>query len=145
MFIDADNDKTSNTDSGNDYQYNFRANNGVVETPVEWYERDTGRSLQGVEYSVALTGDGYRFEIKLPWTTLLGSSPVSGDNVGLALNIVDDDDGGDSDCVLSSLLGAGGPHSTDLWGTALLTGIIIHNSSFKGMAPPSRWGPLPVV
>jgi len=140
LFIDADNGKTSNTDSGNDYQYNFRANNGVVETPVEWYERDTGRSLQGVEYSVALTGDGYRFEIKLPWTTLLGSSPVAGDNVGLALNIVDDDDGGDSDCVLSSLLGAGGPHSTDLWGTALLTGIIIHNSSFKGMNPPSRWG-----
>jgi len=120
LFIDADNGKTPGVDSGNDYQYNFRANNGVVEVPLEWYERATGRSLTGVEYGVALTVDGYRFEIKLPWSTLLGSSPAAGDNVGVAISIVDDDDGGNNDAVASSLLGPGGPHSTDLWGTALL-------------------------
>ena len=120
LFIDADNGKAPGYELGSDYQYNFRANNGAVETPVEWYERATGRSLTGVEYGVALTADGYRFEIKLPWSTLLGSSPAAGDKVGMAISIVDDDDGGNNDAVVSSLLGPGGPHSTDLWGTALL-------------------------
>jgi len=72
-----------------------------------------------VEYAVALTDGGYRFEIMLPWTTLLNGTDGT-DAIGIALSIADDDDGGNVETVVSGMLGEGGPHSTDLWGTALL-------------------------
>ena len=93
LFIDADNGKTPGRDSWNDYQYNF---SWIPENvpPIEWYEKDTGRSLVGVDSAVVLTDGGYRIEILLPWSTMLSASPASLDPIGLALSIVDDDDPG---------------------------------------------------
>ena len=127
LFIDADNGKTPGRDSGNDYQYNFSFIPEVV-APIEWYEKDTGRSMVGVESAVLLTDGGYRIEILLPWSTLLGASPAALDRIGLALSIVDDDDGGGSDSAVSWHLGSlqpeggGDPHDTTIWGTAVLGG-----------------------
>ncbi|MGD8787515.1 MAG: sugar-binding protein, partial [Phycisphaerales bacterium] len=102
IFIDGDNSKDSTTDGVNDYQYNFRWNNGEVETPVEWYFQDSGiDKLEGVEYAIATTEDGYLIEVALPWSTLTGEPPLPGGFVGIDVMIDDDDDGDGRDTQIS--------------------------------------------
>jgi hypothetical protein len=120
IFVDGDNSKDDVTDMENDYQYCFRWNYAEVETPVEWYFRnDPKDSLEGVEYAVAETGDGYLFEIKLPWSTLIGGPPQEYQFIGIEVMIGDDDDGGGRDTQLSWSEGAR-PHVPSGWGTAQL-------------------------
>ncbi len=118
VFIDGDNSKDNAQDGVNDYQYCFRWNHGEVETPVEWYLPPT--SLAGVEYAVVTTDSGYLFEIKLPWSTMIGRSAEAGELIGIDVMIGDDDDGGGRDSQLSWHLPSGTPHTPSLWGTALL-------------------------
>jgi hypothetical protein len=125
VFIDGDNSKDSAPDGKNDYQYNFRWNHGVVETPVEWYFRATphpaGSSLEGVEYVVVTTDDGYLFEVALPWSTMTSELPQEGQLIGIDVMIDDDDDGGGQDTMLSwHHTGPTTPHTPALWGTASL-------------------------
>jgi hypothetical protein len=118
LFIDGNNSKDAEQDGQNDYQYCFRWNHGQVETPVEWYRSPA--SLQGVEYAVATTETGYRFEIKLPWSTMIGGAPEDGDLIGIDVMIGDDDDGGGRDTQVSWHLASGSPHTPSMWGTALI-------------------------
>jgi hypothetical protein len=128
IFIDADGSKTSGgpgfqgTDGANDYQYCFSWDPAAV-APVEWYfNNDPRDSLAGVESAVAVTGDGYRIEVRLPWSTLLGAVPSVGDYMGIALAVDDDDDGGGMDSQVTALMSGGGsPHVPPLWATARLT------------------------
>ncbi|MBN2127916.1 MAG: hypothetical protein JW741_00390, partial [Sedimentisphaerales bacterium] len=128
VFVDADGSKTTGgpgfqgTDGINDYQYCFSWIPGAV-APVEWYfNDDPGKdSLLGVESAVAVTEGGYRIEVKLPWSTLLGAVPSAGDYMGIALAVDDDDDGGGTDSQVTTLMsGSGSPHVTTLWATVQL-------------------------
>jgi len=128
IFIDADGSKTTGgpglqgTDGVNDYQYCFSWIPDAVD-PVEWYfNNDPGRdSMVGVVSAVAVTEDGYRVELELPWSTLLGAVPSAGDYMGIALAVDDDDDGGGMDSQVTSLMsGAGSPHVPPLWATVQL-------------------------
>jgi len=118
VFIDGDNSKDAAQDGQNDYQYCFRWNHGAVETPVEWY-RSPG-SLAGVEYAVVTTDSGYLFEIKLPWSTMIGGPPEEGQLIGMDVMIGDDDDGGNRDTQITWHLTEGSPHTPSMWGTALV-------------------------
>jgi len=126
VFIDGDNSKDDAQDGTNDYQYCFRWNHGVVETPVEWY-RSPG-SLVGVEYAVVTTDSGYLFEIKLPWSTMIGGPVQEGHVIGIDVMVGDDDDGGDRDGQISWHLPAGNPHTPSMWGTALLAEAETHET-----------------
>jgi hypothetical protein len=118
VYIDGNNSKGASTDE-NDYQYCIRWNT-VVETPRENFHQPA--SLQGVEYAVTNTTTGYRFEIKLPWATLIGKSPRGGQLIGVDVFINDDDDGGDSrEAQLSWHAATGdGWNTPSMWGTAYL-------------------------
>jgi hypothetical protein len=117
VFIDGDNSKDSvqNTTALNDYQFNFRWNYGIVETPIEYYQGKT----TGVEYAVLTTPTGYRVEIKLPWSTLTGKPAQLGQFIGIDVLVDDDDDGGSRDTQVSWHTPNSPPHDPRKWGTAV--------------------------
>jgi len=94
FYIDGNNSKGGSTDE-NDFQYRFGWN---VDSPnadmYEYFHRPG--SLLGVEYMMAETDDGYRFEIRIPWSSILGrpGAPV-GQLIGVDCFINDDDAGGE--------------------------------------------------
>jgi hypothetical protein len=57
---------------------------------------------EGVEFAMVTTGNGYRTEIKFPWSTLK-AKPSAGTTIGFDIHIDDDDDddGGDRDSKLT--------------------------------------------
>jgi hypothetical protein len=135
IFIDGDNSKNATPDMINDYQYCFRWNNAEVETPVEWYWRDSGiNKLEGMEYGVTDSGTGYCIEVKLPWSTMIGGSPQKGDLIGIDVLIDDDDDGSGRDSQLSWYLESG-PHTPVAWGTAELTELPLYKPVNEASKP----------
>jgi len=90
VYVDGDNSKGSSVDT-NDHQYTFRWNT-EVEAPTAIHNGEP--SLVGVEYAVATTDNGYLFEIKLPWMSIMGEQPTPGQLIGFDVWINDDDDGG---------------------------------------------------
>ena len=90
VFIDADNSKSDSYDD-NDAQYHF-----------DWDKNSPAMSqfqhgkLDGIEFAMVTTENGYRTEIKFPWSTL-GVEPSAGKKIGLDVHVNDDDDGGDRD------------------------------------------------
>jgi len=90
IFIDADNSKDQ-AYGENDYQYWFSWD-AASPTMGETHHQQT----DGVAYAFARTDNGYRFEVKLPWSTL-GTEPTAGQRIGLDVHVNDDDDGGDRD------------------------------------------------
>jgi hypothetical protein len=115
IFIDGDNNKSAANDTTDDSQYCFRWNHAAVETPVEWYR--SPNSLAGVQYAVAATATSYRFEIKLPWSSVIGGPPRVGGSIGIDVMIDDDDDGGDRDGQMACY---GTAHVPSSWGTGLI-------------------------
>jgi hypothetical protein len=94
VFIDADNSK-SNEYGENDAQYHFDWDR--TNPTMDRFQR--GR-LSGIEFAMVTTGNGYRTEIKFPWSTL-GTEPSAGTKIGLDVHVNDDDDGGDRDTKLT--------------------------------------------
>jgi len=90
LFIDADHSRGQDYDD-NDYQYYF----GWDATTPAIGEEHHGNT-DGVEVAFAKTEDGYRAEIKLPWSTL-GVEPAPGTSIGLDVQVNDDDNGGQRD------------------------------------------------
>jgi len=122
FYIDGNNSKGASTDE-NDFQYRFGWN---VDSPsadmYEYFHRPG--SLVGVEYMMGQTEDGYRVEIKIPWSAILGrpGAPI-GQLIGVDCFINDDDAGGatrESQVAWHATTGSGW-NTPSLWGTAWLT------------------------
>jgi len=117
FYIDGDNSKGATCDE-NDHQYAFRWNT-MVETPRAYHNGEP--SLVGIEYAVATTDSGYLFEIKIPWTSIMGMAPTPGQEIGIEVWINDDDDGGDRDSQISWYGSDGnGWQAPNLWATGVL-------------------------
>jgi hypothetical protein len=61
---------------------------------------DQHGNTNNVEYVMVTTDEGYRVEIKFPWSTI-GGEPKVGGKIGLDVHVNDDDDGGERDTKLS--------------------------------------------
>jgi tetratricopeptide (TPR) repeat protein len=118
IFIDADNSKSDSYDD-TDYQYHF----GWDATSPTMGESQHGKT-DGVKYAFARTEKGYRLEVQFSWSTL-GGKAAPGVNIGLDVQVNDDDGGGDRDSKL-----AWRATQDDAWqnprafGTAQLAGLI---------------------
>jgi chitodextrinase len=88
ILIDADNSKNT-TYGANDFQFVFRYNDATIR------EIKRGVIIGVTKSSVDVTG-GYRLEVKIPWA-LLTVTPVSGNLIGLDVQVNDDDNGGTRD------------------------------------------------
>jgi hypothetical protein len=118
FFIDADNSK-SDSYGDNDAQYHFDwdKNNPTMS------QFQHGR-LDGIEFAMITTENGYRTEIKFPWSTL-GVEPSAGKKIGLDVHVNDDDDGGDRDSKLTWRGKEDNAWETpSVFGTAELAGLI---------------------
>jgi len=118
VFIDADNSK-SNTYDDNDAQYHF-----------DWSRENPSMSqfqhgrVDGIEFAMVTTENGYRTEIKFPWSTL-GVKPSVGKKIGLDVHVNDDDDGGDRDSKLAWRGKEDNAWQTpSVFGTAELAGLV---------------------
>ena len=90
IYLDADNSKDP-TYGQNDYQYWFAWDSASPEMGETRHQK-----TEEVAYAFARTEDGYRVEIKFPWSTL-GTAPDAGQRIGLDVQVNDDDDGGGRD------------------------------------------------
>ena len=95
IYIDADNSKGTSYDGINDFEYLFGW--GGEELTIG---TNSATNTTGITYAFADTVDGYRFEVRLPWTTL-GVSPAAGNLFGLDFHLSDDDNGSGRDAILS--------------------------------------------
>lgn len=140
FYIDGNNSKGTSVDN-DDHQYVFRWNTRV-ETPRAYHHG--APSLVGVEYAVFTTGDGYLFEIKIPWTSIMGRAPAAGQLIGIEVWINDDDNGGDRDSQISWFgTNADGWNNPSLWATGQLVGgstlIASHPSPADGAVRTNKW------
>lgn len=94
FYFDSDNSKSSSYDA-NDVQYSFAWNDGTTIGVLP-----TGRSSEGISYSIVDTENGYTVEASIPWSTIQGS-PENGKELGFDFMINDDDDGGGRDSKFS--------------------------------------------
>jgi len=77
-----------------------------------------------IEYALVTSDDGYRLEIKFPWSTL-GTKPFPGAKIGLDVHVNDDDDGGERDTKLMwSDVYDDAWQNPRVFGTAELAGLI---------------------
>ncbi|MBN2175486.1 MAG: T9SS type A sorting domain-containing protein [Bacteroidales bacterium] len=99
MFIDLNNSKGTTYDGFDDYHYAFRWNDEVI-------LEHSFNAVDGVEFKIVDTDNGYDFEVKYPWTTIEvpGNpfTPSDGAMIGFNVQINDDDDGGERDAVIAS-------------------------------------------
>jgi len=117
FYIDGDNSKATSVDE-NDHQYAFRWNT-EVETPRGFHHGEA--SIVGIEYAVLTTDNGYLFEIRIPWTSIMGTEPTPGQEIGIEVWINDDDDGGDRDSQIAWFGTDGnGWQNPSLWATGIL-------------------------
>ncbi len=92
IFIDADGSRTNKFDGKNDFHFIYR-----------WKDRNVNlskssprkRSL-GIKQTMIRTDKGYTLETSIPWKTL-GVHPVAGRNIGIDVQINDDDSGSGRD------------------------------------------------
>jgi hypothetical protein len=118
VFIDGDNAKSQNY-GDNDGQYHFDWDR--TRPSMDRFEH--GR-LDGIEFAMVTTDNGYRTEIKFPWSTL-GIKPSAGTKIGLDVHVNDDDDGGDRDTKLTWRGKEDNAWQTpSAFGTAELTGLL---------------------
>ena len=131
VYIDGDNSKGATTDD-NDFQYRFRWNTEVEDASEYFHPPD---SLEGVEYAVATTDNGYLMEIKLPWANMTGETPQGGQVIGIDIFINDDDDGDGRDAQISWHATEGiGWTTPSMWGT----GLIVAGNNASNPKPPNR-------
>ncbi len=119
VFIDADNSKESEY-GDNDYTYDFNwdRTSPNMEERGQLYQKDD------IEYALVTSDDGYRLEIKFPWSTL-GTKPFPGAKIGLDVHVNDDDDGGERDTKLMwSDVYDDAWQNPRVFGTAELAGLI---------------------
>jgi hypothetical protein len=94
VYIDADNSKGTTYDS-NDFRYGFRWHWTVA--GMDMFEAVHG-ATEGVEWKMIEVSGGYRLEAAFPWTTL-NHVPGDGDEIGLEIRVLNDDDGSVNDAI----------------------------------------------
>jgi hypothetical protein len=94
VYIDADNSKGTTYDS-NDFRYGFRWHWTVA--GMDMFEAVHG-ATEGVEWKMIEVSGGYRLEAAFPWTTL-NHAPGDGDEIGLEIRVLNDDDGSVNDAI----------------------------------------------
>ncbi len=95
VFIDADDSKSSEYDE-NDYPFYFgwdKSSPSIGKSGEPYLKED-------VKFALVSTDNGYRLEVKFPWSTL-GTKPSTGAKIGLDVHVNDDDDGGERDTKLT--------------------------------------------
>jgi len=118
FYVDGDNSKGSTCDE-NDHQYTCRWNNAELETPSAYHNGEP--SLVGFEYAIVTTGNGYIYEVRIPWTSIMGTGPTAGQEIGIEVFINDDDDGGDGDSQIGWYgTEENGWQTPSMWATAQL-------------------------
>jgi hypothetical protein len=118
FYVDGDNSKGSSCDK-NDHQYTCRWNNAELETPSAYHNGEP--SLVGFEYAIVTTGDGYIYEARIPWMSIMGTGPTAGQEIGIEIFINDDDDGGDGDSQIGWYgTEENGWQTPSMWATAQL-------------------------
>ena len=118
FYVDGDNSKGSTCDE-NDHQYTCRWNNAELETPSAYHNGEP--SLVGFEYAIVTTGNGYIYEVRIPWTSIMGTGPTTGQEIGIEVFINDDDDGGDGDTQIGWYgTEENGWQTPSMWATAQL-------------------------
>jgi len=88
VYVDGDNLKGQPPLAGNARQYTF----GWTDTAIA----GTNTNTTGVQHAQVNTPGGWRIEIKLPWSSLLGGAAPLGKTIGIDCFYNDDDDGGDT-------------------------------------------------
>jgi len=89
IFVDADGSRSTKFDGKNDFHFIYRWKDRNVNLSNNSPRR--GRSL-GIKQTMTRTDRGYTLETSIPWTTL-GVRPVAGKNIGIDVQINDDDSG----------------------------------------------------
>ena len=138
VFVDADNAKSENY-GNNDGQYHFDWDR--TNPSMDRFEH--GR-LNGVTFAMVPTENGYRTEIKFPWSTL-GTESSAGMKIGLDVHVNDDDDGGDRDTKMTWRGKEDNAWQTPrAFGTAELAGLIawwkLDESGGRDVADASGYG-----
>ena len=98
IFIDGDNSKGTTYDGQNDFLLGFRWNDEVIQLGVNSVNKTTD-----IAFSMYSTDVGYNLEVSIPWSTI-GVAPVAGNKIGFDIAIDDDDDGGDRECAVASIV-----------------------------------------
>ena len=93
IFIDADGSRSKTFDGKNDFHFIYRWKDQNVSLSNTSPRR--GRSL-GIKQTMTRTDRGYTLETSIPWRTL-GVKPVAGKNIGIDVQINDDDSGSGRD------------------------------------------------
>ncbi|CAA6817597.1 MAG: Unknown protein [uncultured Thiotrichaceae bacterium] len=96
IFIDADGSRLSSYDKTNDFQLMYRLNDKTIGVSKNSPVRNTA----GIKRNMQKTQHGYVLETGIPWR-LLGVKPVIGRNIGIDIQINDDDNGHKRDGKLS--------------------------------------------
>jgi len=89
IFVDADGSRSKKFDGKNDFHFIYRWKDRNVNLSNNSPRR--GRSL-GIRQIMTRTDKGYTLETSIPWSTL-GVRPVAGKNIGIDVQINDDDSG----------------------------------------------------
>ena len=89
IFVDADGSRSNKFDGKNDFHFIYRWQDRNVSLSNSSPRR--GRSL-GIKQTMTRTDRGYTLETSIPWSTL-GVRPVAGKNIGIDIQINDDDSG----------------------------------------------------
>jgi hypothetical protein len=94
VYIDADNSKGITYDE-NDFRYGFRWH--WTATGMEMFET-LHSATAGVEWEMKEVSSGYRLEAAFPWSTLK-HVPQDGDEIGIEVRVLIDDDGSLNDAI----------------------------------------------
>jgi hypothetical protein len=83
--------------NGDDYQLGMSPGRNAPGNSPEaylWYPKALSGSQQKVKIGSTTTSDGYRIEVKVPWSVLGISNPGTGKHYGFAFSVSDDDKSG---------------------------------------------------
>ena len=93
IFVDADGSRSDKFDGKNDFHFIYRWKDKNVSLSNTSPRR--GRSLN-IRQTMTRSDRGYTLETSIPWSTL-GVKPIAGKNIGIEVQINDDDSGNGRD------------------------------------------------
>ncbi len=97
IFIDADNSKGSAYET-DDFYFGFRWH--WDSDRMDAFEKAHGSLDESIKWKLIEVNGGYQLEAAFPWA-VLNKTPSSGEQIGLEVRVIFDDDGGDRDAVMA--------------------------------------------